>query len=186
MGEEYHEDVQFIVDAVSVIVDSVNGFAEEQLPMESLSRRSIIWMSGAAALSIALPRSAMATVALPPVIAYRNPGCGCCEQWSERMKQAGFAITMSDDPALDDRRSALGVPTELAGCHVALVGDYIIEGHVPPEDILSFLAAKPNARGLAVPGMPMGSPGMEMDGTADPYDVLIFTADGKSKVYASH
>ena len=154
--------------------------------MENLSRRSIFWMSGAAVLSIALPRSAMATVALPPVTAYRNPGCGCCEQWSERMTQAGFAITMSDDPALDDRRSALGVPAELAGCHIALVGDYIIEGHVPPEDILSFLAAKPDARGLAVPGMPMGSPGMEMGGTTDPYDVLIFTADGSSKVYASH
>ena len=154
--------------------------------MGNLSRRSIFWMSGAAVLSIALPRPAMATVALPPVTAYRNPGCGCCEQWSERMKQTGFAITMSDDPALDYRRSALGVPAELAGCHIAMVGDYIIEGHVPPEDILSFLAAKPNARGLAVPGMPMGSPGMEMGGRADPYDVLNFTADGSSKVYVSH
>ena len=154
--------------------------------MDSLSRRYFSWMSGAATLGIALPRSAMASAALPPVAAFRNPGCGCCEQWAERMKQAGFAITMSDDPALDDRRSALGIPAELAGCHIAMVGNYVIEGHVPPEDILTFLAARPNARGLAVPGMPIGSPGMEMNGTAAPYDVLVFTADGSSKVYASY
>ena len=154
--------------------------------MERLSRRHVLSITGAATLSVVLQSSARATPVLPPVTAYRNPGCGCCEQWSERMKQAGFAVTMSDDPALDDRRAALGIPAALAGCHIAMVGNYVIEGHVPPEDILSFLAAKPDARGLAVPGMPMGSPGMEMGGAADPYDVLIFTADGASKVYASH
>ena len=154
--------------------------------MKNWSRRNFLLMSGAAALSIALPQPVMASADVPPVTAYRNPGCGCCEQWSERMKQAGFAVTMTDDPALDDRRAALGVPVALAGCHIAMVGDYVFEGHVPPEDILSFLATKPDARGLAVPGMPMGSPGMETGGTADRYDVLIFTADGSSNVYASH
>lgn len=93
---------------------------------------------------------------------------------------------MTDDPALDARRAKLGVPAELAGCHTAEIGGYIIEGHVPPDDILRFLAEKPAARGLAVPGMPMGSSGMETDGPADAYDVLVFMTDGTSKVYARH
>lgn len=154
--------------------------------MNGVSRRRALWTASALVLAVIQLRSANATAARLPVTAFRNPGCGCCEQWALRMEQAGFAVTMTDDSALDERRAALGVPAQLAGCHVALVGGYIIEGHVPPEDILSFLAAKPDARGLAVPGMPMGSPGMEMGGSADPYDVLIFTADGASKVYASH
>lgn len=154
--------------------------------MSGVSRRRALWTASALVLAVIQLRSANATAPHLPVMAFRNPGCGCCEQWALRMEQAGFAVTMTDDPALDERRAALGVPAPLAGCHVALMGDYVFEGHVPPEDILSFLTAKPNARGLAVPGMPMGSPGMEMGGTADPYDVLIFTADGSSKVYASH
>ena len=154
--------------------------------MNKLSRRQAMWIGSGAALLLMAPRPAMAVAAFPPVTAYRNPGCGCCGQWAESMKKAGFAITMTDDPALDERRAKLGVPTALAGCHLALLGNYVLEGHVPPEDVISFLAANPDARGLAVPGMPMGSPGMEMGGTVEPYDVLMFTADGKSQVYAKH
>ena len=123
---------------------------------------------------------------LPIITAFRNPGCGCCEKWAENLTKAGFEITMTDDPALDARRAKLGVPADIAGCHTAQVGDYIIEGHVPPEDILRLLAEKPEARGLAVPGMPMGSSGMEIDGPAEAYDVLVFMADGTSTLYARH
>ena len=93
---------------------------------------------------------------------------------------------MTDDPELDKRRAQAGVPAELAGCHTAFLGAYVIEGHVPSEDIVRLLKEKPQALGLAVAGMPMGSPGMETSGPKDTYDVMLFTADGKSMVYASH
>ncbi len=151
--------------------------------MVKVSRRNAMLMCGAAAL---WPAAGFAGSGLPAVTAFRNPGCGCCEKWGELLKQAGFEVTMTDDPALDARRARLGVPAGIAGCHTAEIGGYVIEGHVPPEDILRFLAEKPAARGLAVPGMPMGSPGMETDGPADAYDVLAFMADGTSKIYARH
>lgn len=152
--------------------------------MRKISRRETAWLG--LALLIGTGRPALATTPLPPVTAYRNPGCGCCENWAKNMKEAGFDVTMSDDPDLDGRRRALGTPAGLAGCHLALVGDYVIEGHVPPEDVRSLLATKPNVRGLAVPGMPMGSSGMEMGDMKEPYDVMIFTADGQAKVYSKH
>ena len=124
--------------------------------------------------------------ALPAVKAYRNPGCGCCEKWAVLMKETGFAITMEDDNDLADRKEKLGVPAKLSGCHTALIADYVIEGHVPPKDILRLLAEKPDALGLAVPGMPMGSPGMEAAGKADAYDVIQFARNGSQRVFARY
>jgi len=92
---------------------------------------------------------------------------------------------IADDPDLQARRTALGVPPSLAGCHLTQMDSYVIEGHVPVDDILKLLSERPAARGLAVPGMPSGSPGME-GGEAEKYDVLIFSADGSSKIYSSH
>src|SRR5215207_9947024 len=89
------------------------------------------------------------------------------------MKKAGFNITILDDPDLQARRTALGIPPSLAGCHLTQIESYVIEGHVPVDDILKLLSERPAARGLAVPGMPSGSPGME-GGEAEKYDVLIF------------
>lgn len=154
--------------------------------MVKVSRRNAMLVCGATILSLGWPATGSATSGLLSVTAFRNPGCGCCEKWAGLLTQAGFEVTMTDDPVLDERRAKLGVPAEIAGCHTAQMGDYIIEGHVPPEDILRFLAEKPAARGLAVAGMPMGSSGMETDGPADAYDVLIFMADGSSKLYARH
>ena len=122
----------------------------------------------------------------PPIKAYRNPGCGCCEKWATQLKQAGFDITMEDDPNLEARRVAAGVPADIAGCHTAFMGDAIIEGHVPVEDIKRFLAEKPDAHGLAVPGMPAESPGMENGGQADPFTVFLFKSDGSKIAYAQH
>lgn len=152
----------------------------------SFTRRDII---GAAITLLTVPainRAAFATQALPSVQAYRNPGCDCCEQWTEHMKAAGFEITMQDDPDLATRKSQLGVPDQLGGCHTAVIGDYVIEGHVPPDDIVRFLTEKPDVLGLAVPGMPMGSPGMEMGESKEPYEVLAFKKDGSWNLYASH
>lgn len=154
--------------------------------MEKVSRRNALLMFGAAAIPFVGMNVGNAVSGLPTMTAFRNPGCGCCEKWAENLTQAGFKITMTDDPELDARRAKLGVPAGIAGCHTAQVGGYIIEGHVPPEDILRFLAEKPEGRGLAVPGMPMGSSGMETDGPADAYDVLVFMGDGTSKLYARH
>jgi hypothetical protein len=153
--------------------------------MTEISRRHFVALFGMATLLVSLPRHSIAAT-LPPIKAYRNPGCACCEKWAENMKEAGFSITMEDDPALDRRRAEMGIPANLAGCHTAQIGNYIIEGHVPPEDILRFIDAKPQARGLAVPGMPAGSSGMEVGGSAEKYDVLLFLVDGTSRVYASH
>jgi hypothetical protein len=119
----------------------------------------------------------------PTIKAYRNPGCGCCEVWVDHMRKAGFEISMEDDPDLSARRTALGVPVGLAGCHTAIMGDYVIEGHVPAGDVIRLLSERPDARGLAVPGMPVGSPGMEMDNNRDAYDVVIFEKDGRQSVF---
>ena len=149
-----------------------------------LSRRQALILFATPMALVFAPHSAKA--GLPSVKAYRNPGCACCEKWSGLMNDAGFAITMQDDPNLAERKTTLGVPADIAGCHTAIIGQYIIEGHVPPADIIKFLNEKLNALGLAVPGMPAESPGMEAGGTADKYDVLLFTKDGKSSIYASH
>jgi hypothetical protein len=93
---------------------------------------------------------------------------------------------LEDDPNLEARRVAAGVPADIAGCHTAFMGDTIIECHAPVEDIKRFLAEKPNARGLAVPGMPAESPGMENGGAKDPFKVLVFKADGTWSVFADH
>lgn len=122
----------------------------------------------------------------PAVVAYRNPGCGCCEKWAEQLKAAGFEVSMQDDPDLSARRSAAGVPDDLAGCHTALMGEYVIEGHVPLADIQRLLTEKPLIKGISVAGMPMGSPGMEMGEMRDAYDVVAFAADGSRSVFTKY
>ncbi len=149
-----------------------------------LNRRRLLRGSTAAALA-AFAAPALAA-SYPPIAAYRNPGCSCCEKWAAHLTANGFEVTMKDDTELDKRRAAAGVPADIAGCHTAYMSDYIIEGHVPAVDIIRFLAERPDARGLAVPGMPVGSPGMESDGAADKYDVMLFMADGLSRIYVSH
>ena len=134
-------------------------------------------------LVLALPAGAASPIS---VEVYRNPGCGCCEVWAKRMMEAGFAVTISDDAALDQRRAKLGIPADMAGCHLSLIGDRVFEGHVPPAGIIAFLAAKTDALGLAVPGMPMGSPGMETGGAAEAYDVMMIGRDGSRSVFARH
>ena len=148
----------------------------------TLSKRQALILLAAPLALVFAPSSARA--GLPSVKAYRNPGCGCCEKWSGLMKEAGFALTMEDDPNLADLKASLGVPAAIAGCHTSIIGHYIIEGHVPPADVIKFLNEKPDALGLAVPGMPAESPGMEMGGEPEKYDVVLFLAGGVSRIYA--
>ena len=156
------------------------------LNLFSMSRRTVLGAGTAAAASALFGRPAIAAQSGAIVTAFRNPGCGCCEKWAGLMKSAGFAITMEDDPNLSERKAKLGIPEDLAGCHTALIASYIIEGHVPPEDIIRFLAEKPSSAGLAVPGMPAESPGMEVGGTPQAFDVMAFAQDGSRKVYVHH
>ena len=140
-------------------------------------------LAGSAALTLAGAPPAKA--ALPAITAYRNPGCGCCEAWADAMRQSGFTLTMQDDEDLAARAEKLAIPQDLFGCHVAVVGDYILSGHVPPEDVQRMLAEKPAIIGLAVPGMPVGSPGMEGSPVV-PYKVIAFAADGTQSVFATY
>ncbi len=124
----------------------------------------------------------------PTVTVYKTPTCGCCTLWADHMEEEGFTVERIDVPSLDDVKVRLGVPAQLGSCHTALVGDVVVEGHVPAEDVRRFLAEPPpEAIGLAVPGMPIGSPGMEDPRRpAQEYDVYMFTRDGRAAVFASH
>ena len=129
-----------------------------------------------------LPASA-ARAASPSVHVHKGPGCECCNAWIEHLRANGFAVT-SDDRGNDAVRAKLGMPQKLGSCHTAVVDGYAIEGHVPAADIRRLLAERPKAVGLAVPGMPIGSPGMEQGDRRDPYDVLLVRADGTTTVFA--
>lgn len=117
---------------------------------------------------------------------YRNPSCGCCRAWTERMAEAGLPVSLQDSDDLPGLTAGFGIPRGLEGCHVGEIDGYVISGHVPPEDIKRLLAERPDALGLLVPGMPVGSPGMEMNGQVEPYEVFLLGRDGKTTVFASH
>jgi len=131
--------------------------------------------------ALTLPTHAQAPLAMT---VYKSPTCGCCAKWVEHIKKAGFAVTVKDMPNVGEVKDARGVPAELASCHTAVVGNYVIEGHVPADVVQKLLKEKPAVAGLAVGGMPMGSPGME-GSYADRYDVVAFDKNGNQRVYAS-
>lgn len=116
----------------------------------------------------------------------KSPTCGCCAKWIEHVKAHGFTVKVVDTNDIMAAKKRAGVPDALGSCHTALVNGYVVEGHVPAADIKKLLAAKPKARGIAVPGMPMGSPGMEHGGHAEAYQTILFTADGKTRIFARH
>lgn len=127
------------------------------------------------------------TSALPVMTVYKSPTCGCCKSWVDAVKAAGFTVEVHDVDDVTPIKDDAGVPADKRSCHTAIIDGYAIEGHVPPATIKKFLAEHPKAAGLAVPGMPVGSPGMEMPGQApDHYDVIAFQVNGSSSVYESH
>jgi hypothetical protein len=130
----------------------------------------------------------VATAGLPTVKIFKSPTCGCCTKWAEHLQAEGFPVELVDTDDLMTVKAALGVPSDMGSCHTAQVGEYVVEGHVPATDIKDLLRDAPeDTRGLAVPGMPVGSPGMEVPGRpADRYDVVAFTDDGRRRVYRSH
>jgi hypothetical protein len=124
---------------------------------------------------------------LPHMVVHKSATCGCCAAWVDHVRHAGFEVEVRDEVELGAVKDKLGVPADMVSCHTAVVGGYYIEGHVPADDIKRLLAERPKAKGLVLPGMPMGSPGMEMpDGRAQPYAVGLVKADGTTQVFASH
>lgn len=155
-----------------------------------VSRRDwlAVTMGGIAAALATGASDALALGMLKPVrfTVYKTPTCGCCRSW---VTHARSVFTDADIKTLDmddlsEVKARLGIPASLQSCHTVVTGPYVFEGHVPADLIKRFLVERPKALGLAVPGMPAGSPGMEMGGYKDPYDVLLFDKSGKTRVYA--
>jgi hypothetical protein len=120
---------------------------------------------------------------------YKSPTCGCCNDWIRHLQADGFKVKATDVPESRHYRARFGMPQKLGSCHTAVVAGYVIEGHVPAREIRRLLRERPRALGLSVPGMPVGSPGMdspEYNGQVDPYDVLLVQADGRASVFASY
>lgn len=116
---------------------------------------------------------------------FKSPYCGCCEKWVEHMRKAGFEVVTKDVNDVPAARKMAGMPERFGSCHTAKVGSYVVEGHVPATEVQRLLKEKPKAVGLAAPGMPQGSPGMETK-HPQPYDTLLVQADGSYKVFAKH
>ena len=148
-----------------------------------LSRRRF---AAGALLAACLPALARATGAPAPTVeVWKDPSCGCCKEWVAHLEKAGFKVTVSDT-GNNAARGRLGIDPKYGSCHTGLVAGYALEGHVPAREIKRLLAEKPVALGLAVPRMPVGSPGMdgpEYGGRKDAYDVLLLAKGGSSRVY---
>lgn len=144
-----------------------------------LHRRAVL--AGAAAL-LALPARAATKIVL-----YKDPGCGCCGAWASRMTAAGYAVETVHETRMNRIKARYGVPDDLVSCHTALVDEYVIEGHVPAEAIGRLLAERPKLAGIAVPGMPTGSPGMEAaGGETEPFKVIGFAQGAAPVVFADY
>jgi len=141
--------------------------------LRNVTRRSVLG-SGAALLVLQRHSAAAASSA---ILVHKDPNCRCCSGWVRHLKDAGFAVTVEETTDLEPVRKRLGVPTDLAACHTAEVDGYVLEGHVPAAAVRRLLQRRPTAIGLAVPGMPAGSPGME-GGVPQRYDVVLFGATG--------
>ncbi len=119
---------------------------------------------------------------------WRSPSCSCCIKWVRHLEENGFAVKVNDasTSTLDGLKAKFGIGEKLASCHTAKIGPYVVEGHVPAADVKRLLAERPDAIGLAVPDMSIGSPGMEQGSKSEPYDVLLIKKDGSTEVFASH
>ena len=145
-------------------------------------RRRMLTMLAAAPLALVSMRALSAG---PAVSMFKLTGCGCCDLWAEHLRKSGFAVSVRAVPDLTPVRVKYGIPNIFGTCHTALVQGYAIEGHVPAADIQRLLRSKLKVAGLAVPGMPAGSPGMEGP-RGEPYDVLTFDRNGATQIYARY
>jgi hypothetical protein len=135
--------------------------------------------------AVAADRSPVATT--PLLVVHKSPYCGCCMKWVDHMDAHGFQVEVQNAGDMGPVKERVGVPPGKGSCHTGEIAGYFIEGHVPAEDVQRLLAERPDARGLTVPGMPAGSPGMEVpDGVVQPYEVLLVAKDGTTTVWSRH
>ena len=149
-----------------------------------MKRRNLLLAVAAAAAVPSFP--VLAANTLPQVEVFKNPDCGCCGAWVDHLKAAGFPVKVNEVPDTGAVRRQHGIPEQFGSCHTGVVAGYALEGHVPAEDIKRLLAKKPVAAGLSVPGMPVGSPGMEVGSRKDPYQVLLIDKAGRASVFATY
>jgi hypothetical protein len=160
---------------------------------KSKSKKSTIFSKMTAIVGVSLFGALIGVTALivsqrpaqaADVVVYKSPTCGCCKNWVSHLEKNGYTVEVRNQRDMSPIKAELGVPRHLQSCHTAKVGNYVIEGHVPAAEIARLLEEKPLIKGLAVPGMPMGSPGMEGP-RKDAYDIISFREDGKTSVYAN-
>lgn len=160
--------------------------------IKPLSRRSVLQLSliSVSAAILSRPLLAATGTATPVITVWKTPTCGCCKAWVSHLRKNGFEVVTNDVSDTTAIRKKLGLPDQYGSCHTAKLGNYVIEGHVPAEDIRKLLQDKPVARGLSVPGMPLGSPGMEgagpFTGERHAYNVLLVLNDGHARVFKSY
>lgn len=152
-------------------------------PASAPATRAAVTTEGAAPVGT----PAIVASAMPVAIVHKSPTCGCCNAWIEHLRAAGFAVEVRETADLGPVKERLGVPHGMGSCHTAEIGGYVVEGHVPAGDIRRLLRERPRARGLVLPGMPIGSPGMEVpDGRVQPYTVQLVTPEGTTTAYSAH
>ena len=163
-------------------------YAQTQTVTRRTTLRAALTMLGAVALGYSKFGNAHSPTEV--VTVWKTPTCGCCKDWVIHLRKEGFNVVANDVPDTAPIRQKLGLPAKFGSCHTAQVGGYVLEGHVPAREVKRLLREKPVAIGLAVPGMPVGSPGMEMVGEMlglrDAFDVVLVTQDGSSRVYESY
>jgi Cu/Ag efflux protein CusF len=145
------------------------------------------FLKGCIAAGIGLSFNARAKPAVATIEVYKSASCGCCTEWVKHLQANGFRVNARNVPNPSDYREKYGIPQSLGSCHTGVVEGYALEGHVPAREVKRLLAERPKAKGLTVPGMPVGSPGMEVEGMgSDAFDVLLVRADGGHEVFARY
>jgi hypothetical protein len=159
-------------------------------PSKAIFRRRLLLLSAAAVGTIVFLKNAQAQTVLPLVTVWKTPTCGCCKLWVEHLEKEGFTVRTNDVAQTAPVRDRLGIPNTMGSCHTGWVAGFAIEGHVPATEIKRLLAEPQSLReqviGLAVPGMPVGSPGMEMGSKRDKFDVMLVLKGGVGRVYQSY
>jgi hypothetical protein len=155
--------------------------------MNTMNRMNAIAFSFLLAVALSGCSPSTAEPSLPGVTVHKSATCGCCQLWVDRLRDAGFQVEVRNEDNLNDVKQRVGIPYGMGSCHTAEVGGYFVEGHVPIDDIKRLLREKPDAKGLTVPGMPTGSPGMEVpSGQVQPYEVILVRRDGSTSVFSRH
>ncbi|MCG7200119.1 DUF411 domain-containing protein [Marinobacter pelagius] len=138
------------------------------------------------AAALGFSTTALAGGAAQNIHVYKSPTCGCCTDWVDHLEENGFEVKVTETNDLNPIKIEAGLTPALASCHTAFIGDYVIEGHVPASDIRRLIAEAPKARGLSVPGMPLGSPGMDVGNRKDHYKVIMFNGAGQTRVFSEY